>query len=113
MKLIIESWKKFINESKGGFKAEKLDGKTKGKVVYRVKHEPSNPEDGKTYTVPVQYYTTSSKNVKALVKFLNQEFSNIKAINKSNVGQLIDTIIDSEYSNPNYNYKKPTKGEQS
>ena len=113
MKLIMESWKKFINESKNRFKAEKLDGKVKNKVVYRVKHEPSNPEDGEIYTVPVQYYTTSSKNVKALVKFLNQEFSDLKAINKSNVDQVVDTIIDSEYSNPNYSYKKSTEGGQS
>jgi len=113
MKLIMESWKKFINESKGGFKAEKLDEKIKGKVVYRVKHEPASPEDGKAYTIPVQYYTTSSKNVKALVKFLNREFSDLKAINKSNVDQLVGTIIDSEYSNPNYSYKKSTEGGQS
>ena len=66
MKLIMESWNKFINESKDVFKSEKLDGKVKGKVIYRVRHTPSG------YTIPVQYYVSSSKNVKALVKFLNQ-----------------------------------------
>tara|TARA_A100001015_G_C14791802_1_gene633387 strand:+ start:64 stop:387 length:324 start_codon:yes stop_codon:yes gene_type:complete len=106
MKLIMESWEKFINESKDVFKAEKLDGKAKGKVIYRVRHIPSG------YTIPVQYYVSSSKNVKALVKFLNQEFAGMDEINKDNVDQLVDRIIDSEYSNPNYNYKKSTQGEQ-
>jgi len=112
MKLIMENWKKFIKESKGGFKTEKLGGKIKGKVVYRVRHEPLNPETGKEYTIPVQYYITSSKNVRALVKFLNQEFADMEEITKDNVNQLIDTIIDSEYSNPDYKYEKSTESEK-
>ena len=105
MKLIFESWKRFINESKV-WEAEKLDKKAKGKVVYRLKHAPS----GKI--IPVQYYEGSSKNVKALVKFLNgKEFDGIDSESPSEetLKAVHDVIIDSDYKNPNYSYTKSDK----
>ena len=102
MKLIFESWKRFINESKI-WEAEKLDKKAKGKTVYRIKHVPS----GKT--IPVQYYEGSSTNVKALAKYLNgKDFDGIdsKTPTPETLKAVHDDIINSKYKNPSYDYKK-------
>ena len=104
MKLIFESWKRFINESKD-WEAEKLPKKARGKTVYRVRHVSG-------ITIPVQFYEGSTKNVKALVKFLNDKkiegdftSKNQEDVKKA-VEKVIDIIIDSKYKNPNYSYKK-------
>lgn len=99
----MESWKRFINENKEIWKAEKLDKKAKGKVVYRLVHVPS----GKT--IPVQYYDGSAKNVKDLVNFLkSKNWDDIESSNpsKKTLKSVHDTIVKSKYKNPNYEYNE-------
>ena len=109
MKLIFENWKRFVNESKEIFKAEKLEKKARGKTVYRVKHMPSGA------TIPVEFYEGSVNNVKALAKFLNGEkFDGVdsKKLSDKTLKSIHDAIIDSKYKNPNFTYTKTEESEE-
>jgi len=109
MKLIMESWKRFIKENKEAFIADKLPKKVKGKTVYRVKHVPSGA------TIPVEFYEGSVNNVKALVKFLNGEnFDGIdsKKLSDETLKNIHNTIINSKYKNPNFDFEEASLEEK-
>ena len=109
MKLIMESWKRFINENKEAFIVDKLTKKVKGRTVYRVKHVPSGA------TIPVKFYEGSANNVKALVKFLNGEnFDGInsKKLSDETLKNIHNTIIKSKYKNPSFDFEEASLEEK-
>ena len=100
MKLILENWNNFINESVAGpFHVIKRDKKIKGKNHYVIIHTPSDAY------IPSQWYKMGQKNAQGLTDELNAYnsendglFENSElATDEDTLKTILDIINMSEY----------------
>ena len=100
----MENWKRFVNESTGVWKSQNI-GKVKGRTVYRLVHMPSG------MVISTSYYKTSRKDVKELIKFLEDKaeemgWNDISSDNPSEetIISIHNTIISSDFKRDSMKY---------
>ena len=122
MKLIMESWKRYLNESKEIWKADlqgKVRTKSGSKSSYRIVHIPSSVE-GKSVSIPSTYHRAlhTKKEANAFIDFLNSKSKEWAGIDSESLSDEVlkkvrSAIIKSEdWKNSNFNFEEGTTEEK-